>query len=450
MNVNKKKLKACAAGVMASMVLLSGCGAKPAAENPSNAEGTADTQATEILFWHSMSGANQEKITAMVDGFNSSQKEYTVVAQNQGKYDESTSKFFNMNGQEGSPAIIQIGEQNVQSMIDSDLIEPLSNLIQDFSYDQTQLLPQVVNFYSVQGTMYAMPFNASTPVLYYNADALKNAGLQEAPATFEDIVASASKISEANNGMKAVGIHAYGYALDQMITNMGGLVVNNDNGRSARTTAVAYQEQILKIFTWIADLIEEKALINYGTSGENVTAGFSQKEFAMFISSSAVAANVMETSDFEVGIMPLPVPAGTEAQGVYAGGGALCVAKGLDAKVREGAMKFMEYATSAEVQATWAGATGYFPINSKSYETQTMKEIYEKSPQMKVAADQLLNSKQTAATAGPLLSQLPQLRNDLQAAEEMVFNGTDPKEAMEQAAKNTNTQIESANAAVAK
>lgn len=437
--------------VMAALSLtVSGC----AQSGAHNQEGVKTTEkkgeggAAEILFWHSMGGANQEKLQKVVDGFNSSQSEYRVVAENQGTYDESTSKFFNMNGGQGSPALIQIGEQNLQSMIDSGLIASVSKMIEEYQYDDSGLLPQAVNFYTVDETMYAMPFNCSSPVIYYNEEALKKAGLSSAPATFEEILAAAPLIMEVNSGMKAMGMHAYGYALDQMVTNMGGLTVNNDNGRSGRTTEVAYQDQILTIFTWISDLLQANALINYGASGDNVVSGFHNQDFAMFISTSASAANIISTASFQVGVAPLPVPEGIEPQGVYAGGGALCVAEGLDQATAKGVMKFLEYGTSAEVQASWAGDTGYFPINSQSYETETMTEIYTKTPQLKVAADQLLNSKQTKATAGPLLSSLPQLRNDLQAAEEMVFNGGNPKEAVDQAVKNTNKQIETANKSV--
>ena len=71
--------------------------------------------------------------------------------------------------------------------------------------------------------------------------------------------------------------------------------------------------------------------------------------------------------------------------------------------------------------------------------------MYEETPQLKISADQFLTSKETAATAGPLLSQLPQLRNDLETAEEVVFNNGNVEEAIKQAVANTNRAIDSAN-----
>ena len=77
-----------------------------------SASGGSSTQTaegkTEILFWHSMSGANQEVLNKIVDGFNASQDEYVVVAENQGSYDESTGKFFNMANGAGSAHIIPV------------------------------------------------------------------------------------------------------------------------------------------------------------------------------------------------------------------------------------------------------------------------------------------------------------------------------------------------------
>lgn len=448
---------------MAATLVLTGCGSGAGGQSSSksaagstaaNASASASSEDTsgkkEILFWHSMSGANEDKILKVVNGFNKSQDKYVVKAQNQGKYDESTSKFFQMNGGKGAPALIQIGEQNLQSMVDSKLIANVSDLIKKYNYPKDDLVPGVANFYTLNGSLYAMPFNASSPVLYYNVEALKKAGYDKAPKTFEEIVDSVDKIEKANNGMLPFGMHAYGYALDQMVTNLGGLVVNNENGRAGRATEVAYQPQLKVIFDFIHKLVDKKAFTNYGTGADNVVTDFNEKKIAMFITSSASAASIIKNAKFEVGIAYLPTEKGVEPQGVYGGGGAICVSKGLDPDTEKGVMEFLTYATSPEVQAVWAGDTGYFPINTKAYDTKTMKEIYAKTPQLEVAANQFRGSKQTPATAGPVLSQLPQLRNDMQAAFESVANGQDPQTAIDNAAKSTNAKIEAANRAVGK
>lgn len=442
-----KRIAALAVSAMTLVASFAGCTASGTTQSGSS---SADSGKVQIQFWHSMSGNTQEALDTLVAGFNESQDQYEVVATNQGSYDESTGKFFNMANGDGSAHIIQIGEQNLQSMIDSGMIASVSDLIEKHSFDDSDLLEQEVNFYTVDEDMWAMPFNCSTPVVYYNKTVFDAAGVTEFPTTFEGITEAAQQVAESNSSITPVGMYAYGYALDQMVINMGGYVINNENGRADRATEVAYQDQIIQIYNWIKDLQDQGLLLNYGSDGTNTISGFTQQQVGMFIATSASCRNVIDSAtDFEVGVANLPVPEGTEPEGVYGGGGALCVATGLSEEVEAGVMEFLTYATSPEVQATWAVSTGYFPICNGAYDTDTLKTSYEEMPQLQVAADQLLNSNVNSITAGPLLSQLPQLRTDLQTALEAVFNGSDVESAVAQAVESTNSAIASANQGVA-
>ena len=443
-NIGKRILALGLSAVLAGS-LLAGC----TGGGTSSDSASTDSGKLQISFWHSMSGNTQEALDKVVAGFNESQDQYEVVATNQGTYDESTGKFFNMAGGSDSAHIIQIGEQNLQSMIDSQMIASVSDLIEKHEFDDSDLLEQEVNFYTVDGDMWAMPFNCSTPVVYYNKTAFEEAGVTEFPTTFEGIKEAAQKLADSGSSITPVGMYAYGYALDQMVINMGGYVIDNENGRAGRATQVAYQDQITAIYNWIKDLQDSELLLNYGSDGTNTISGFTQQQVGMFIASSASCRNVIDSStDFEVGVANLPVPEGTEPEGVYGGGGALCIATGLSEDVEAGVMAFCEYATSPEVQAQWAVDTGYFPICNGAYDTETLTAAYEEMPQLQVAADQLLNSKVNSITAGPLLSQLPQLRTDLVTALEAVFNGGEVESSVQQAVESTNSAIATANEGV--
>ena len=443
-NIGKRILALGLSAVLAGS-LLAGC----TGGGSSSDSASTDSGKLQISFWHSMSGNTQEALDKVVAGFNESQDQYEVVATNQGSYDESTGKFFNMANGEDSAAIIQIGEQNLQSMIDSQMIASVSDLIEKYEFDDSDLLEQEVNFYTVDGDMWAMPFNCSTPVVYYNKTAFEEAGVTEFPTTFEGIKEAAQQLADSGSSITPVGMYAYGYALDQMVINMGGYVIDNENGRAGRATQVAYQDQITAIYNWIKDLQDSELLLNYGSDGTNTISGFTQQQVGMFIASSASCRNVIDSStDFEVGVANLPVPEGTEPEGVYGGGGALCIATGLSEDVEAGVMAFCEYATSPEVQAQWAVDTGYFPICNGAYDTETLTTAYEEMPQLQVAADQLLNSNVNSITAGPLLSQLPQLRTDLVTALEAVFNGGEVESSVQQAVESTNSAIATANEGV--
>lgn len=267
--------------------------------------GTESDKKTQVLLWHVMSGDREEQLQVIVDGFNASQDTYEVVAESQGDYDEAAAKFLNMAGEDGSPAIMQIGDQHLQAMIDSQLVENISDMMDKYGYDN-KLLPQVENFYTVDGIMSAMPFNSSSGVIYYNVEALKKAGIDTPPDTFEGLIEAAPAIAEANEGMKEFSITSWGYLLDQILTNSGYMIVNNDNGRSARATEAVYGEGIQRFYQFISDLDKAGGFVNYGESDDDINAGFNNGDISMFITTSAWATSIIRSAPFEVGIACLP------------------------------------------------------------------------------------------------------------------------------------------------
>ncbi|MDV2888052.1 extracellular solute-binding protein, partial [Alkalihalophilus pseudofirmus] len=85
-------------------------------------------------------------------------------------------------------------------------------------------------------------FNSSTPVMYYNKDAFKKAGLdpEKPPQTFEEIEKASKAITKSNKGMKGFALQAYGWLVEELIANQGALLMNNDNGRSDTPTKVGF------------------------------------------------------------------------------------------------------------------------------------------------------------------------------------------------------------------
>ena len=55
-------------------------------------------------------------------------------------------------------------------MIDSGLIVPVQEYIDKAGYDINQIEPNLAAYYTIDGKLNSMPFNSSTPLLYYNKD----------------------------------------------------------------------------------------------------------------------------------------------------------------------------------------------------------------------------------------------------------------------------------------
>ena len=133
---------------------------------------------TTVEFWHAMSGALGERVDELVDKFNKSQSEYVVRAIAKGSYDEVVNGMIAAYRAKQQPAIVQVNERGFLTMLNSNAIMPTAELMAGAGYkiDWSNFIAPVGTYYTQNGAMMAMPFNSSTPILFYNVDHFKAAG----------------------------------------------------------------------------------------------------------------------------------------------------------------------------------------------------------------------------------------------------------------------------------
>ncbi|AND85992.1 extracellular solute-binding protein [Clostridium tyrobutyricum] len=166
----KKKLASLLIALLMVGGILTGCGNSGSKTSSSN-------KPVEITFWHSMSGKNGQALQKMVNDFNSSHKNIKVTSQYQGKYDEAINKLKSAQRAKNGPDVIQTYDIGTRFMIDSGWVKPMQDFIDEEKYDTSSLESNIAGYYTVDNKLYSMPFNSSTPILYYNKDAFKAAGL---------------------------------------------------------------------------------------------------------------------------------------------------------------------------------------------------------------------------------------------------------------------------------
>ncbi len=418
--------------------------------NGSSEEVDSSEEKQTVTFWHAMGGAAQEALNKIVDDYNQSQDKIQVNAEYQGTYDEALTKFHTVAGTDSAPTMIQVFEIGTMSMINSGHIEPIQNYVDKDDYDMTGLEENIINYYKIEDKFYSMPFNSSTPVMYYNKDAFEAAGLdpENPPATFEEIEDASRKIAESNPEMKGFALQAYGWLFEQLLANQGALLMNKDNGRSDTPTEIGFtEEQGKSIFNWVKNMIDEETFANYGTNGDNMVSGFLAEDVAMFMQSSASARDVIDNAPFEVGVAFIPHPESTEREGVVIGGASLWMVDGKEQAEKDAAWEFMKYLQTPEVQAEWHVGTGYFAINPAAYEEQVVLDAYKEMPQLQVTVEQLQSTKSSFATQGAIMDMIPEGRRIVETALETVYNGGDVDEAYQNTVEQLNQAIKNANAA---
>ena len=412
----------------------------------SNDEAATSGEKVQIEFWHAMSGANQQAIDKIVADYNASQDQYEVQALFQGSYEESLTKLRSVGGTSDAPAIMQVFEVGTKYMIDSGYIEPMQTFIDKDNYDIGQLEENILNYYTVDDQLYSMPFNSSTPVMLYNKDAFKAAGLdpESPPQTFEEVVAAAQKLT--NGDMKGFAILLYGWFFEEMLATQGGLYVDNENGRSDQATKALFNgEEGLRVFEFLKEMNDAGTLGNFGSVWDDLRSAFVSGQVAMYLDSSAGIADIAKNAPFEVGAAYIPYSEEAERNGVIIGGASLWMMKGISEEQQVGAWDFMKYLQTPEVQADWHVSTGYFAINPAAYEQSIVQDRWKEFPQLQGTVNQLQDAIPSVATQGALISVFPESREHVVTAIEELYQGGNPQAVLDKAAESTNRAIDIAN-----
>ncbi|MCT4787160.1 ABC transporter substrate-binding protein [Exiguobacterium aestuarii] len=426
------------AGLASSVLLLGACGSEEAAP----VAATTEDGKTEVVFWHAMSGDLETALNTQVDAFNASQDDYEVKPVFQGTYEEALTKFNAVAGSEDAPAIMQTFEVGTKYMIDSNKITPVQEFIDKENFDTSVWEENILSYYQVDGKQYSMPFNSSTPVLIYNKDAFKEAGLdpEKAPRTYDELKEAAKKLTtDDQTGFTMLN---YGWFFEQLVAAQGGLYVDNDNGRSGNPTKAVFDgEEGQNAFNLIKEMYDEETFLNVGQNWDDMHAAFQSGKVAMYLDSSAGIRTVADNADFEIGASYLPVPNEADRQGVVIGGASLWMGDGIAEETKEGAWEFMKYVSSTETQAQWHVDTGYFAINPDAYNEPIVEEMWVTYPQLKVTVDQLSETKPSPATQGALISTFPQSRLSVANAIESLYQGVSAEDALKRAAEETTTTL---------
>src|SRR5471032_2331637 len=166
--------------------------------------GAGSAQAvTEIQWWHSMTGALNDRVVEIATKFNAAQSDYKVVAVYKGTYPEAMTAAIAAFRSGKVPHILQVFEVGTATMMAAKkAIKPVYEVMAQAGekFDAKSYMPAVTSYYSdTQGRMLSMPFNSSTPVFFYNKDAFKKAGLDpnNPPKTWDEVQAAALKVKDA-------------------------------------------------------------------------------------------------------------------------------------------------------------------------------------------------------------------------------------------------------------
>lgn len=430
-----RRRSAALAAVAAVSVLATACGGS----SSNNGASTQDAPGADVLdkasgvvnvtFWHAMDGKNGDALNALVAKFNAAhQGKIKVNPVYQGKYDDEVTKYKSAVQAKQTPSLIQVYDIGTRFMIDSKQTIPMQSFIDKDKLDVSDIQPNIKGYYSIDDKLYSMPFNTSMPILYYNKDAFKAAGLdpEKPPTTLAEIRTYAEKLQKA--GKSGFGAAIYGWYIEQWAAVANTEFCNNGNGRdSAATTINAGGGPEVAVVDWWNQMLKDKLAVNTGQDTTAAQNAFTSGKVAMTIESTGVLRSFTASAEgkFGLGTGAYPKVDASNTGGPIIGGASLWIdGAGHSAEETRASWEFVKFLASKESQAFWHTNTGYFPISKAALNEPDDVAWRKQYPQFDTAVQQLQGTQLTKATQGCLLGVMPQARNTVEDAMEQVFAGS--------------------------
>ncbi|MBC8748978.1 MULTISPECIES: sn-glycerol-3-phosphate ABC transporter substrate-binding protein UgpB [Paraburkholderia] len=392
--------------------------------------GQAAHAATEIQFWHAMEAALGERLNDIANDFNKSQSDYEIVPVFKGTYDQTLAAGIAAYRSGNAPAILQVYEVGTATMMQAKkAIVPVTQVFKSAGVplDQKAFVPTIASYYSDSktGELISMPFNSSTPVLYYNKDAFKKAGLDpnQPPKTWAELRADAQKL-------KASGMSC-GYSsgwqswiqLENYSAWHAAPFASRNNGFDGMDAQLEFNKPLqVAHIQFLQNMAKDGTFTYVGRKDEPVSKFYSG-DCGIITNSSGSLATIKKYAKFSfgTGMMPYDDSVKGAPQNAIIGGASLWVLSGKDPAVYKGVAKFLAYLATAPVAAKWHQDTGYLPVTTAAYDLTRQQGFYDKNPGSDTAIRQMLNKPPLPFTKGLRLGNMPQIRTVIDEELEQVW-----------------------------
>jgi sn-glycerol 3-phosphate transport system substrate-binding protein len=371
--------------VVSSIVLAACSPAAPAA--------TPTASPVTLTFYYPV--AVPGPITQIIDGYIAKfQTQYPNIKVNavlSGGYGDTLTKIqTTVKGGGTPPDVAVLLSTDLFSLVDGSLIVPMDEYITAAGGDKftSDFYPAFLANSKYQNHIWGLPFQRSTPVLYYNKDLFTAAGLDpnKPPTNYAELVAAATKLTKADGSQWGMEISSDGipyWLFQSFVIGNGANVITpgvankvNFNGPEVNTA--------LKDFINLANTA--KVMPTGILQWANMPNDFVNGKAAMIYHSSGSLANILKQAKFQVGV---GYPVGQKGYGAPTGGGNMYILKGIPQANQDAAWKFVQFMSSSDIQADWSINTGYIAARASSYETKAMKDYIAATPQAAVGRDYL-------------------------------------------------------------
>lgn len=347
----------------------------------------------QFFFPVAVGGKAADTIQALTDEYVAANPGVSIDAVYAGSYQDTITKTLTAVRGGTPPQLSVILSVDMFTLIEEDAIIPFDDLAQTAADKAwlTSFYPAFMDNSMTGGKTYGIPFQRSTPVLYWNKEAFKAAGLdpETPPATWEEQIAFGKKLTkrDANGNVTQWGVRipssGFPYWLFQGLTTQNDVILANDAGNKTNFD----DPKVVEALQYLVDLsvkheVMQPGIIEWGSTPK----AFFEGQTAMMWTTTGNLTNVRNNAPFDFGVAMLPA---NKRRGAPTGGGNFYIFKDSTDEQKAASFDFIKWISAPEQAAKWSIATGYVAPRPDAWETPAMKAYVADFPPALVARDQL-------------------------------------------------------------
>lgn len=322
--------------------------------------GAGAAQAVEIEYWQYFFEARVNAVDKLIENFEAANPDITVVQTTFPYADYRTKVAAAIPAGQG-PDVVQLFYGWLNDYVEAGLIQPLPTDKFPPAEIEADFFP-MVQAMKRDGAYMALPTAVRSLALFYNTKLFEEAGIDGPPATLDELVEIAKKLTkrDASGNITQVGITTGMNAQDHhwwrevLVRQFGGSPYTDDY----RTVTYA-DEAGVAAFQWYADLQLKHGVTQAGFM-DQPQAAFKAGLAGMHIDGSFRIGALDKTRGLKWAVTELPAgPDGSHSD--YSSYWVNGITSKTEGEKYDAALKFMAYMTSDEAMQIWLDTVGELP-----------------------------------------------------------------------------------------
>lgn len=375
---------------------------------------TQAASATDLEFYFpvAVGGDAAAVIEGMTEAYMAANPDVRIDAIYTGSYADTTTRAITAARGGNAPQLAILLSTDMFAMIDEDIVLPWDDFLTEEEMENWigGFYPSFMRNSQTEGKTWGIPFQRSTPVLFWNKEAFAAAGLdpEAAPATWDDMVAfgKALTLRDDSGSVTQWGVRFPSSGFPSWLFT--GLVASNGQdglANDAGTEVYFDTPEVVGALEYLVSLSAEHEIMAPGILDWGATPrAFLDGESAIIWTTTGNLTNIRSNATFDFGVGMLPA---NVRPGAPTGGGNFYLFGGSSDEQLRAAVDFVKWATAPEQAADWSIATGYVAPREDTWETERMQAYAAEVPGALVAREQLAYAVPELSTfEGPRVTQI--------------------------------------------